>query len=57
MKFKDLPIDTKFTDEMQLSMSYNYCTKTGDNLYCHEELGAGVYPLLMWEDEMELLND
>ena len=45
MKFKDLPIDTKFTDEMQLSMSYNYCTKTGDNLYCHEELGAGVYPL------------
>lgn len=63
MKFKDLPIGTKFTDEFQLSSPYfQYCTKTGYNIYCHENIDNinhewpgsyenEVYPILEFLDD------
>lgn len=63
MKFKDLPIGTKFTDELQLNYSYfQYYTKTGDRSYCYENLDTiihewpgpyddEIYPILEFLDD------
>lgn len=69
MKFKDLPIGTKFLDEVELNWGeveemikvsetqFDYPSCLHDNRPAKYTLDDKVYPLLMWEDEMELLND
>ncbi len=64
MKFADLPIGTKFVDDIVLGAhSYDYLTKISESSYVYEstltEWGwnwdSDVYPVLEWEDQCTTL--